>query len=75
MLPDKLSKLLIKLNCDISIWEHCLDILEEKRWGETVVLKREVIDENYQIKILFINSENNFKIENKTIESTIIIGN
>jgi hypothetical protein len=73
MLPDKLTNLLNKLKCDISIWEHCLDVIEEKRWGESIVVKREIIDENYQLKILDINSENNFKIKNKTIESIIVL--
>ena len=27
-LPEKLTNLLIKLNCDISVWEHCLDIIQ-----------------------------------------------
>ena len=72
-LPDKLNQLLEKMNCDISIWEHCLDVIEEKRWGEFIVLKRDVIDENQNVKILIINSENRFKIENKVINTTIML--
>jgi hypothetical protein len=70
-MPDKLVMTLSKLSCDISTWEHCLDIIEENRWGEHVVLSRDVIDENEHVKILFINSENKFKIENKTINTLI----
>ena len=72
-LPEKLSTMLSKLGCDISIWEHCLDIIEEESWGEFVVLKRDIIDENEHVKILKINSENKFKIENKVINTTVIL--
>lgn len=72
-LPDRLNQVLFKSYCDISTWEHCLDIVEEKRWGETVVLSRDVIDENEQVKILIIKGENTIKIENKTINTTIIL--
>ena len=72
-LPSRLAGVLAKAQCDISTWEHCLDIIEEKRWGEFVVLNRDVIEENQQVKILFINSENMFKVENKTINSLIIL--
>ena len=72
-LPDKLCNVLNKHNCDMSVWEHCLDIIEEKRWGEFVVIKRDVIDENQNVKILLINSESSFKIENKIINTTLMI--
>ena len=64
-LPERLAGILAKSQCDISTWEHCLDIIEEKRWGESVVLNRDIIDENQQVKLLFIKSESMFKIENK----------
>tara|TARA_R100000152_G_C6663985_1_gene102116 strand:+ start:175 stop:555 length:381 start_codon:yes stop_codon:yes gene_type:complete len=72
-LPDKLSRILRKLECDISVWEHCLDIIEEDRWGEFVVLRRDVIDENESVKILYINAEDKFKIENKIINTTVLL--
>jgi hypothetical protein len=70
-LPDKLVNTLIKVDSDISTWEHCLDIIEEKRWGEHVVLSRDIINENEHVKILFINNENQFKIENKIINTLV----
>ena len=72
-LPDRLNQILSKLDCDISIWEHCLDVIEEERWNETIVLKRDIVDENQQVKILKILSENKFKIENASINNTIIL--
>ena len=72
-LPERLAGILAKSQCDIATWEHCLDIIEENRWGESVVLNRDIIDENQQVKILFINSENMFKVENKIINSIILL--
>ena len=72
-LPERLSGILAKSYCDIATWEHCLDIIEENRWGESVVLSRDVIDENQQVKILFINAENMFKVENKIINPIILL--
>ena len=70
-LPDKLVNTLVKVDSDISTWEHCLDIIEEKRWGEHVVLSRDIINENEHVKILLINNENQFKIENKVINTLL----
>ena len=72
MIPHALHNVLNNYDCDISSWEHALDILNEKRWGEFVVLKRDIIDENHQVKILIINGNNNFKIETKLINNTIV---
>ena len=72
MLEQKLVNLLTKSNADISTWEHVLDIIEEKRWGEHVVIKRDIIDEKQHVKVIEILSENKFKIKNKTIEDLIV---
>jgi hypothetical protein len=72
MLSDKLVLLLEKTNSDIPIWEHVLDIVDEKRWGEDVVIKREIIDEKEHVKILRLLSENKFKVFSESINSLII---
>ena len=72
MMPSALSNLLSNYNCDISSWEHANDVLTEKRWGEFIVLKRDIIDENEQVKILIINGKDKFKIETKIINNTIV---
>ena len=71
MMSDKLSNLLRKINCDISSWEHVLDIIEEERWGEIVVLKRDIIDEIQQVKVIEILSDDKFKIRSETINDII----
>ena len=71
MLDNKINNLLVKVDADISIWEHILDIIEEERWGEQVVIKRDVIDEKQQVKVLEILSDSKFRISNETIEDLI----
>lgn len=72
-LPQRLVDLLNKLECDITAYEHCLDIIEEDRWGEMVVLRRDIINENESLKILVIDGENKFKIRTETIINTLRI--
>ena len=72
MLSDKMNNLLLKVDADISTWEHVLDIIEEKRWGESVVIKRDIIGEQEQVKLLTILTEEKFKITNETISDLII---
>jgi hypothetical protein len=71
MLPERLVNILFKQNCDMSIWDQIADIYDESRWGEYAVIKRDIIDEEQQVKLLYILGENKFKIENKCINSTI----
>ena len=70
-LPERLVNILHKLECDISSYEHCLDVIEESRWGETVVLRRDIIEEKESLKVLSITGENKFKIGTKLINSIV----
>ena len=72
MLPPRLSNMLLKSDADRSNWEHILDIIEEKRWGESVVLKRDIIGEKEHLKVITVLGEEKFKIENTVIEDLII---
>ena len=71
MLPERLSNALIKLETDMSNWEHIIDIIEEKRWGEVVVLRRDIIDEKQHVKTIEIQSESIFKIKSEVINDLI----
>jgi hypothetical protein len=72
MIPNKIKKILDEYESDISNYDHVIDIIEEKRWGEFIVLKRDVIDENENVKILTINSKDKIKISTETINNTVI---
>ena len=70
-LPSNLVNILRNYNCDISSWEHIEDIIADKRWGESIILKREIINEKTNIKILEVLSEKTFKIKNDIINEFI----
>ena len=71
-LPSKIFNYLIENNCNISDFEHVKDIIEERRWGENVIIRRDIVDEKQQIKYIVINSKNNFQIKSDTIEDLIV---
>ncbi len=73
-LPDKISNFLVSQNCDITIFEHVLDIIDSEIWNEHVILSREIIDDNLHVKILQIIGDNRFKIRNEIINNQFIIG-
>ena len=72
-LDKKIENVLRRYDCDISIWEQVLDILDKEAWEYPVVVSREVIEEKYHVKILSIVSDNKFKILTKIIEDEIIL--
>ena len=74
MLPPRLSNVFIKNNCSLADMEHAIDIIEEERWGEHVVMRRDVIDEEEQIKLVRIIDDKRFQIETKTIKSLFFSG-
>jgi len=71
MLPERLSNTLMKIETDISNWEHIIDIIEEERWDENVVLRRDIIDERQHVKIIQILSEDRFKMQNQVIDDLL----
>ena len=68
---QKFVNVLKEYQCDISTWEHILDIIEEKRWGEPVVIKRDIIEEKTIVKFLEVKSKNSFNIKIETIDEFI----
>ena len=73
MIPQKISNFLISNNVDLSTWEHIKDIIDEKRWGEPVVIKRDIIDEKQQIKYIELDSNLSIKINLEVIEDTFLL--
>lgn len=71
-LSDKLSMLLSNNNCDYATWEQVVDIVDEERWGEPVVIKRDIIDDKIVVKILKLKEGERIKIQSKIIEDQLI---
>ena len=70
-LPDKISRVLYKYNCDISTWEQVLDIFDQKIWNQYIVLTRELVELFYHVKILHIINDNDIKILSEKITDEI----
>lgn len=62
-LPPNLSDILERNNVDVSCWEMASFILENKQWGNFVILAQEEEDGTRQGKYVRIMSETFFKIE------------
>jgi regulator of RNase E activity RraB len=62
-LPEKLVTILEKYKVDISGWEQAQFIIEEKQWGNFVILAQDTIDGIKQGKIVKIIGESLFKLE------------
>lgn len=72
-LPDKLVKILSNYNKDIADYEHAIDIIKEKKWGTKIILKRDILNEMYQVKYILINGKNDYEIMSEIINDTIIV--
>ena len=72
ILPVNLCNILRSHNCDISDWEHVLDIIDSKRWGSYIVIKRDIIKEVQHVKILKLLSRDSFKISVESINNIIM---
>ena len=73
MMPQKIVNFLSSNNCDISTWEHVKDIIDEKRWNEQVIIKRDIIDEKQQIKYITLDSNKNIKVSLAVIDDIVIL--
>jgi hypothetical protein len=62
-LPQNLIDILEKNDCDLATWENVKFIIENKFWGNFVVLSSENIDGNNIGKYIQFFGENLFKIE------------
>jgi hypothetical protein len=71
MLPEKISTVLTSNRADIADYEHALDIVENQLWGSMIVLKRSIIGEVENVKVLQIDSESKIKILNKEINTIV----
>ena len=72
MLPDKISNVLTSNRADIADYEHALDIVENQLLGSIIVLKRSIVGESENVKVLQIDSESKIKILNKEINTIVM---
>jgi len=71
-LPKKLTELLDSYNSTIDLYEQVEDIIDNNNYPENLVIRREIIDEKYHLKILQVLGKERFKIISESLEDTII---
>ena len=70
-LNEKISNILSVNNCDFATWEHVLDVIEEERWGENIILSRQIVDSQQNVKVLNIFENSKVKLATRIIEDEI----
>ena len=71
-LPEKLVNFLKQYKPTIDILEEIEDVIDNKQFPRSLVIKREIIDESYNIKILNLISEERFSISSEILNNTIM---
>lgn len=62
-LPDSLYELLVNYEKELHDFEHSQFIIDNKKWGTTIVLTKDIIEEKVEGKLLKFLSENKFRVE------------
>lgn len=70
-LDSKLIAILDRHNCDLPTWEHAQFILENKRWGDFVVLTSDSEEDSKITKYVRIISEGIYKVDTHTRQDVI----
>lgn len=70
-LPPGLGAVLDKYECDVSVWENVKFIVDEKRWGDIVILISETVDGMRQGKYMKVLGEHVYKVEAFVREETV----
>lgn len=70
-IPEDIRGVLENYNADLPTWEHTQYVLSSKEWGTSIILTRDVLEEETQGKLLKIDGPGEFKIETFIIENYI----
>lgn len=62
-MSQKLCAILDRHNCDLPTWEHAQYTIENKRWGDMIILATDVEGDDKIIKYVRIISEGIFKVD------------
>ena len=72
-LPEKLTKFLKQYSPTIDILEEVEHVFNNQLFPKGIIIKREIIDEKHNIKILNLINEQRFTISSEILDNTIII--
>lgn len=73
-IPDKVLKILEEYNSTVDIYEEVEHVIDNLEFPRNIVIKREIIEDNYHLKILQILSGIKFKIISEVVDNTIFGG-
>jgi hypothetical protein len=62
-LPSDVKDVLTSYNCDLATWEQVLFTIENEKWGTTITLTQDTVEDETQGKIMCISALNKIKIE------------
>jgi len=62
-LPSDLKDVLSSYDCDLATWEQVLFTVENEKWGTTITLTQDTVENETQGKIMCISGLNKIKIE------------
>ena len=71
-LPEKLVSFLNQYSPTIDILEEIEHIFNDNLFPKGIIIKREIIDEKHNIKILNLINKNRFTISSEILDNTII---
>jgi len=62
-LPVSVAEILESYNCELYNWQHAQFILDYKKWGTSIVLTRDEIEDKKEGKILVFIKSDRFRID------------
>lgn len=71
MIPTSLTQVLESYDCDISVWEHALFVLQNEKYPEEIVISRKTDEDIVSGKILLIENVNKFQIRPYSMRTSI----
>ncbi len=71
---ERLKNILKEYECQVDVYEELEDIFENNSFPNNIILKREIVEENYHLKILNVQSSDKFKIQSEVFETVMIKG-
>ena len=71
MIPEDITRVLESYDCDLPTWENIQFILQNKKWGSSVIVSREDLEDERHGKMLTLVGPNKSKIEPFTTTTSV----
>ena len=73
-IPEDIRHVLESYQVDLPTWEHVQYTLQNKQWGEYIILKKEIIDDEIQGKMLIIDGLGQGQIRIESFLRNVYVG-